>query len=271
MPPPFGNSLITAGGWSIRNAAIDGDDAARADIERTAARRLHAAFRAVLAAMFPDDDRRPNQEIIMFRLQGAWGAVRPELARMLTEAALLGARFARLFYRDAVQSNEATIRSAWDLINEDALQYILGDRFQMGGGYTDELAQQLLRTSERQIRQALADWTRSGDPLPALIRALESTALSPDRAEMIAVTEVTRAYAESARLTWARDGVVETMRWQTANDDDVCPICRPLNGQTTAVVGGVFLAIDAATGDTLTIPQPPAHQRCRCWLSPVVP
>lgn len=271
MPLPFGSWKMATGISSIRNGTVDGNDAERTAIEKEAARRLLAAFRTVLTTIFPSDERSVNQELMMFRLQGSWGTVRNVLAWMLTEAAVLGARYARSFYQSSVQANEATIRSTWDLINEEVLQYILGDRFQMGGGYTDNLAQQLLQTSERQIKQALADWVRSGEPLPALIRTIESTTLSPDRAEMIAVTEVTRAYAESARLTWTRDGVVQTMRWQTANDDDVCPICRPLNGRTTAVVDGVFQSTNEATGDTQTIPHPPAHARCRCWLSPVVP
>ena len=259
------------GGTPTRNAREDGDDPERAKLEKKATKRLHAAFRAVQSALFPRSDQIVNPEVVTLRLHGAWGMVHDEVVGMVTEAALMGARFAFSYNTNDLQANEPTITSSWELINEEVLRYVMGDTFQMGEGYATALTQQLLQTSERQIKEAIAAWTRSGDPLPALIRTLETTALSRSRAELIATTEVTRAYAEAARLTWAQGGVIETMRWQTANDEWTCDVCRPLNGQTTAVVGGTFSLVDEAGTVTMTMRQPPAHPRCRCWLSPVAP
>jgi SPP1 gp7 family putative phage head morphogenesis protein len=80
------------------------------------------------------------------------------------------------------------------------------------------------------------------------------------RAGMIAITEVTRAFAEGNRLAWKESGVVERKRWNTANDELVCLICGPLNG-TVVDIDDVFDSNYAG---------PPAHPRCRCWITPVV-
>jgi SPP1 gp7 family putative phage head morphogenesis protein len=78
---------------------------------------------------------------------------------------------------------------------------------------------------------------------------------------MIAVTEITRAYAEGQRLAgealrqeWPDARVTKT--WFTNNDDRVCEICAPLDGKT--------VALDDEFG--MDIQQPPAHVRCRCWI-----
>jgi SPP1 gp7 family putative phage head morphogenesis protein len=261
------------GGTLTRNAVEDGDDAERARLERKSAGRIHSAFIAVLNEVLPAGTTEANitPELATLRLVGAWGKVRDELVRMLTDAALMGARFAFYYNTGELQANEPTLTSSWDTVNEEVLRYVLGDAFQMGGGIADELTQQLLATSERQIKMAIAEWVRNGQPLAALVNVLETTALSRNRAELIATTEVTRAYAEVARLTWAQGGVIQSMRWQTANDDDVCPICRPLNQQVVAVVGGSFAAVDEDGNEIGRVPRPPAHPRCRCWLSPVAP
>jgi hypothetical protein len=271
MPPPFGTSLTD--GALTRNAAADGDDAERAALERKSARRIRSAFIAVLNDLLPagttEQDITP--ELASVRLAGVWGKVRDEVVRMLTDAALMGARFAFYYTTGELQANEPTLASSWDTVNEEVLRYVLGDGLQMGGGYASELTQQLLATSERQVKMAIAEWVRNGQPLASLTRTLEATVLSRRRAELIATTEVTRAYAEGARLTWAQGGVITTMRWQTARDEGVCPICKPLNQQTAAVVGGVFTVTNAAGVVTRTISTPPAHPGCRCWLSPVAP
>jgi SPP1 gp7 family putative phage head morphogenesis protein len=46
------------------------------------------------------------------------------------------------------------------------------------------------------------------------------------------------------------------VEWRTAEDDRVCAICGPRNGER--------YALDDAPM------QPPAHPSCRCWIVPVV-
>jgi len=72
---------------------------------------------------------------------------------------------------------------------------------------------------------------------------------SPVRAEMIAITETTRAVVEGERAYVAElesaTGQKMIPIWMTANDELVCPICRPRNGKP--ITNNKF---------------PPAHPRC---------
>lgn len=80
------------------------------------------------------------------------------------------------------------------------------------------------------------------------------------RAERIAVTEVTRAYAQGnkeAGEEMAKEfpGVRVVKIWETNNDDLVCDICEPLNGKE--------VELDQEFDDGIS--EPPAHINCRCW------
>ena len=78
------------------------------------------------------------------------------------------------------------------------------------------------------------------------------------RAEVIATTEVTRAYSAATNETQAllnETGLQMERVWNTQNDELVCPICGPLNQQPESVWAGEF-------------PEgPPAHPNCRCGES----
>ena len=83
-----------------------------------------------------------------------------------------------------------------------------------------------------------------------------------DRALKVATTEITRAYAQGQQMAgdklkeeYPDVRVVKT--WYTNNDDRVCDICGPLDGQT--------VDIDAEFDQDIYYP--PAHVNCRCWQS----
>lgn len=120
--------------------------------------------------------------------------------------------------------------------------------------YTYDLVKGITDTSAAFLEEAIDTWIASGQPLPALIDALTS-AFGPVRAEMIAETEVTRAFAAGNQLVWQASGVVDGMRWMTVNDELVCEICGPLDGTE--------LPLDSSD-------IPPAHPRCRCYTQPIV-
>lgn len=71
---------------------------------------------------------------------------------------------------------------------------------------------------------------------------------------MIAATESTRAYGSVNQQIWSQSEVIDAVRWNTANDELVCPICRARNGELAVVGAWEF----------------PAHVNCRCWPTPVV-
>ena len=104
----------------------------------------------------------------------------------------------------------------------------------------------------RQVGEIIAEGYEQGLTI-AEIRDRLSYLYSPVRAEMIAVTETTRAVVEGERAYVAQLEAETGQRmipiWMTANDDRVCPICAPRNEKP--ITNGQF---------------PPAHPRCRCGV-----
>lgn len=131
--------------------------------------------------------------------------------------------------------------------------------------YVTEWIAGLDSTSAEAVRSAVAAFIETpGMTVGDVIRTLETT-FDPARAERIAITEITRAYAEGNQLAgedmaeqWP--GVRVTKRWFTNNDDLVCPICGPLEGKE------VGIDEDFESGGE-PYDNPPAHVNCRCWTS----
>jgi len=136
----------------------------------------------------------------------------------------------------------------WTLINNEVQKWAFR--------YTYDLVKGITNTTRDFLSSSITDWISSGQPLDALTDVIEQM-FGPVRASLIAATEVTRAYAEGNQETWRASGVVDGIRWMTAEDELVCPICAPLDGQEADLSQGF------ADG-------PPAHPNCRCYLQPVV-
>ena len=131
--------------------------------------------------------------------------------------------------------------------------------------HTDDLLQLLGTTTQRVVGERIDEWIRRpeskiGDLVASLKEGLET---SVTRASTIAVTEVTRAYAEGNKIAFQEANIAE-WRWQTNNDEMVCPICGPLN-RVVKPIGEIFGVFN---GKPFT--QPPAHPNCRCWVTPIV-
>ena len=107
----------------------------------------------------------------------------------------------------------------------------------------------------------MGNWVETGDPLDALIEAL-SPIFGPVRAEKIAQTETTRAYAEGSIQAYEASGVVEEIEWLTVGDAEAedCDICGPLDHKR------VTIGEEFAPGITA----PPGHVKCRCRIGAVI-
>lgn len=79
----------------------------------------------------------------------------------------------------------------------------------------------------------------------------------PDRANMIATTEITRAYATGNRLAWLETGIVQEYTFNTAGDDLVDQDCADVEA------GNPYPITD-------TEHLPPLHVNCRCYIQPIV-
>lgn len=188
----------------------------------------------MLPASFWEDERR--------RLLAVLGPV-------IEGAALAGAA--------AVARSLGGISLDYGLVNEDAADW--------ARRYTDELLNHLDATSERLVGEALAEWIEQpGAPMGDLVDLLTPRfAGNQARADLIAVTETTRAYANGQKAAFQAAGVTR-WRWNTNRDELVCPICAPLNGQV-AEIGQAF---GEFRGKFFT--EPPSHPGCRCFVSPAV-
>ena len=138
------------------------------------------------------------------------------------------------------------------LTNKDAARW--------ASQYAGELIKGVDKTSLDVVRSAIADFAdKPGFTIGDVINQLP---YDQARAERIAVTEITRAYAESNQIAGeqiAKEfGDVPVVKvWFTNNDDRVCPVCGPLNGKE----------VDIKAEFTSGISNPPAHPNCRCWTT----
>ena len=133
------------------------------------------------------------------------------------------------------------------VISQEALQH--------AQSYTYDLVTGLTDTTRRLVQEAMTTWQGTPGMTFGDLSKLLEPAFGETRANMIAVTEVTRAYsaATSQYQQLAIDAGVEMRRvWFTLRDQLVCPICGPLHGLPEEdwpanLRGG-----------------PPAHPNCRC-------
>ena len=96
------------------------------------------------------------------------------------------------------------------------------------------------------------------------------------RAEMVARTESFRTANLATKEAWKQSGVVKTVKWYTAEDSLVCPLCAPMDGKVISVDDNFYNKGDTAQGsDGSTfdisysdVEAPPLHPDCRCYIRP---
>lgn len=159
--------------------------------------------------------------------------------------------------RQAVFELSGRVFIDWDAVNTDALRF--------AETYTYELVNGINATSREFLQREISAWIESGEPLPKLVERIDSSGMFGEmRSQMIAVTEVTRAYTQGNLIAWKESGVVDGKRWETVNDEKVCPVCGPMEGKEVGLYDDFILP------DGKEVDGPPAHVRCRCRVMPVV-
>jgi hypothetical protein len=145
---------------------------------------------------------------------------------------------------------------SWDLVNKGAAEY--------ARRYGYDLVKEIMANTERGVGEILTalqseipNFYEDGMNLGQLEERL-SRWFSPVRAEMIAITETTRAATEAEKelaTDIARESGIQMVPvWQTEDDEIVCPICGPKHDKP--ILDGDY---------------PPAHPRCRCWTTYEMP
>lgn len=245
----------------------DGSDDERSALERKHGKRLYAAFQDVLLKVAPANTTPRNVTVdkAIERYRTNSTLIRDALVDMLTDGVLLGSDVGRqqVEYFLGVRKAPVTVDGVdWDMINVNALQWVMGGGEMgtgLGTGYANALAETMAQTTENGLRTIFSEWINNNLSYDHLVGQLNRTVFGRTRAEMIATTEITRAYAEGNRVAWRNSRVIKRMRWQAVGDERTCPLCGPLN-QTIA-----DLQIGFPGGA-----MPALHPRCRCWLTPTI-
>ena len=96
------------------------------------------------------------------------------------------------------------------------------------------------------------------------------------RAEMVARTEAFRTANLATKEAWKQSGVVKTVKWYTAEDSLVCPLCEPMDGKVVSIEDNFFNlgdSVQGSDGSTFDVSYsdveaPPLHPNCRCYIRP---
>lgn len=133
----------------------------------------------------------------------------------------------------------------WGLVNTTALNW--------SAAHSEEILKKLFNTTYEGLTETIPQFYERGWTLGDLETALERW-YSPRRAEMIAITETTRAAVEGEKalveLLKEESGIEMIPIWKTSKDERVCPICGPRADKP--ITDGIY---------------PPLHPRCRCNVS----
>ena len=226
----------------------DAEFAIREALERRTAKELRTALNDMLDTLFPEgygEWQDPNLEAARIHRQFlADQKLKDALSRALLDGVDLGVSVS------VTQLENVGFGFDWTLAHIQARDW--------AAQHTDEILRQLADVTQTGTGQAIARWINNGEPLSALVNDLEPF-FGAARAERIAVTETTRAFAEGSTQGYIESGVVAKVEWLTSFDEIVCPTCAPMQGMVTPLGdrfrGGLY---------------PPAHVNCRCGIAPVV-
>nr|BAL54537.1 hypothetical conserved protein [uncultured prokaryote] len=213
-------------------------------------------------------DRRDWQALAdLVRASGYDSAIAAALRNAVRSGALVGARTVQLETQlalsiasrhaiDWAEEHAAELVTRIDETTRDAIRTLVVDAMDMGR------AAQSLRDSIAEIvpllpRQVIA-LARFADEVadPQAVRAY-AVRLRYARALMIARTEAGFAVNRGRLEAYRSATRVRRVRWYTADDEIVCPVCEPLDGLAVEV-GETF----ADSG----VSSPPAHPNCRCTI-----
>lgn len=255
----------------------DGNDEKRKELESYHADKLHAALRKIMRAVAPAGTTIENitPDSAWTRYKENEKLLRDAIVEMLMNGAQLGADTGIAQVEAILGVGKAVSIGGvnWDLVNGAVLQWVLGSTGGgFGTGYGDTILEAMAVSSERQIRLHIAEWIRNDLNYTNLISNLQRTVFSQNRAQNLAITEISRSYAEGTRAAYRQSGTIRKLRWQASNDELTCKFCGHLNGKIIDIDG----SFDSTLTDELrndlqgrAFQIPPCHSRCRCWITGV--
>lgn len=130
---------------------------------------------------------------------------------------------------------------------------------------TETAVRQINSTTRKGIAAALAILVADGIFSGRALRRSSARYASESRSDSISVTETTHDYNIGSAVA-AREAGVQILEWYTMQDEFVCPICGPMEGETRPIDG----PYTGANVTGATVNGPPAHPKCRCGEAYVI-
>jgi len=141
------------------------------------------------------------------------------------------------------------------------------------------MADSYQKTTLDALKGKLDEGIRTGATLSELEASVRDVYAWSDerRAAMIAKTETFRIANDTTKETWKASGVVETIKWYTAEDDKVCGYCDDMDGTVISInenfydkgdTAGSTVAGESMDLDYSDVGAPPLHPDCRCYVRP---
>jgi SPP1 gp7 family putative phage head morphogenesis protein len=233
------------------------DDEAEQKVRRKLEKRSSSEIAKALNDILADLERRGAQfEHVPHQMAKEFNSLMKEMKqtrklrdpieRMLVDGVDLGVKVA------SDQLANVGFSMDWSLVNTAAREW--------ARQHAGEVVDQMDDATKNVLRESIARWMDSGEPLQALIDDI-APAFGEERAKKLATTEVTRSFGEANRQTYKESGVIEVVEWRTVNDELAlgCPICGPLHEERRA--------LDESFGEDVFGEEmfaPPAHPHCRC-------
>lgn len=162
------------------------------------------------------------------------------------------------YLNERMQDELTQLQDRYTIDIDDALEASLINK--QIDAYTPKLIKELTDTTRKLVKQVIDLARENGGLTNEQLTNLLSPAFGKRRAELIAVTEYTRAASEATNVYkdyMAQYGIKTERIWNTEGDEIVrrCPICYPLNGKSEEVWKERY-PMGA-----------PAHPRCRCDIT----
>lgn len=140
-----------------------------------------------------------------------------------------GQRLARLALGPAPRDVLLKVTGEWDRMPTAALDRFIG-RATDGSALGDVLAD-LSPLAPRKVKDTLAYGVAAGKNPRVIAREVQQAArIAPNRALVIARTEIVQAHRQATTETWEQTGVVQKWRWQCARDARTCAACWAMDG-----------------------------------------
>jgi HK97 family phage portal protein len=124
--------------------------------------------------------------------------------------------------------------------------------------HSGESIRQIARTTQEALRDTLFEGIQNGESIPKLSKRIaEVYQKAKDyRTDRIARTETATAANQGTLEAYKQSGVVKKKEWITADDERLCDLCAPMDGEVVNIDDNFSAGISA----------PPLHPNCRCTI-----